>query len=61
MVHKILHTKLKIEQHNPHLELAVKSGAAETDVVCAPLVAPIHLLLKVFLFFWCFFFKLDSI
>jgi hypothetical protein len=40
MTYKILHRKLKIEQHEPYYE-----GAAEGLAVPAPLVAPVVLLL----------------
>jgi len=44
-IYKILHRKLKIEQHKPHQKPGENSGSPEGLAVPAPHVTPIMLLL----------------
>jgi hypothetical protein len=44
IIYKLLHTKLKIEQYEPHWKLGVNSCAPEELAVPAPLVTPIAFL-----------------
>ena len=41
MIYKILHKKLMIEQHEPHLIHRVNSGATKEEAVTTPLVPPV--------------------
>jgi hypothetical protein len=43
-IYKILHIKLKIEQHEPHWKPGVNPGAPEGWAVPTPLVAPVVLI-----------------
>ena len=44
-IYKTLHRKLKIEQHDPHENPGVNSGAMEVQVVSAPHLTSVVLLL----------------
>ena len=45
MIYRIVHTKIKVEQHEPQLTPRVNSSAPEGSSMTAPLVTSVVLLL----------------